>query len=95
MELGTNTAALKQGKELHHNTFQSETPTVKLDYDIATGAKRPLQPDEKPNDTDSHYKTILCVAHTLTGLRLEVVVTRKGHCNTAETKLVKLLLQTR
>ncbi len=37
--------------------------------------------------------TVLCAVDTLSGLGLEVIVSRKGNCKPAEAQLVRFLLE--
>ena len=68
-----------KGKELQHRKLTSRTPTVQLDYQFITQAKRKLNTDEKPTDENSHIQTVLCAVDTLSGLGLEVIVQKKGY----------------
>ena len=53
-----------QGKELQHRQLTDRHPTFQLDYQFLTQAKRQLQPGEEPNDSNTHYTTVLCAVDT-------------------------------
>ena len=74
-------------------TLRDRQPTVQLDYQFITQAKRELRLDESVTEENSKYVTVLCALDTKTGLGLEVIVTKKGNCKIAETELVKFLLE--
>ena len=78
-----------KGKELQHGKLTARTPTVQLDYQFITQAKKPLKEGEKPTDENSHIVTVRCAVDTLYGLGLEVIVGRKGNDKLAETELSK------